>query len=159
MSAALFRLLDAVGRRRALAGWLTAVLAALVVAGGVAAGAGQQSAAALPRPVAGEATGAATPAAAAAVAPSLQGIVVEVRPRALAILTKRGRLVVAPTDAATRYRKGGRSVPRAAIQRGQSVIVLGRRDGQGRLRAVGVIVRGTVALPATGAAPLSPPTT
>ncbi len=150
---ALFRLLDAAARHRAATGLLTGVVAAVAIVGGVVLGAS--------RPVtAAPGDEARSPAAVerfstvAAGRTALQGVVIAVRPQGFALRTPNGRTVLVRVDAQTQIRRGGRNVGRAALRRAQRVVVLGRVQPNGVLRALGVAIRGQVNLPRPAPTPL-----
>lgn len=154
MSGLLYRLLDAVGRRRALTGWLTAAAAGLALTGGVLAGSGHAPAVAAPGPP----TAGARPNV-ATVTPgrtSLQGIVTDVRPQGFALRLQNGRTVVVRTDDKTAYRKAGKPTGREGLERGARVVVLGKVQPNGRLRARAVAFRGQVPAPKRPAPALPP---
>jgi hypothetical protein len=143
MGDSLYRLLDAVAHHRRLAAWTVAAVAALALTGGVALGEAAGSAAnRVPAPAPAPAR--AAPTTLPQNRTAVQGVVLEVRPRGLLLLMGNGRRTVVITDAATAYRRDGHAVSRAALRRGQRVVVLGRVGEAGFLRARVVALRGQV---------------
>ncbi len=148
MGDALYRLLDALAHHRRVAAWAVPAVTALALTGGVAFGAAAGSAvnrAPAPAPAPARMALTTLPQDRTAV----QGVVLEIRPRGLLLRMGNGRLTMVVTDAATVYRRDGRAVPRATLQRGQRVLVLGRVGEAGFLRARVVALRGQVRLPPT----------
>ncbi|MBI2761897.1 MAG: hypothetical protein HYX51_10795 [Chloroflexi bacterium] len=144
MNARLFRLLDLMRRRRALSSWVVGLSASLLLVGGAIVGAGDRQPA-----FADEAAmmQQAETAPAATVAPgvtSLRGVIVAVRPRALRLLTEDGRVVVVRPAANVTLRRAGKAIAQQQLQRGQKVVVLGRVQQDGALRARSIAVRGQV---------------
>lgn len=141
MGEALDQVLAAIARYRGVVVWTVALVAALALTGGAALGV-------VVRSDSGQAPLPATappPAVLETLPPGraiVQGVVLEVRPRGLLLRMGNGRRTIVITDAATVYRRDGRSVPRATLQRGQRVLALGHVGEAGFLRARVVALRG-----------------
>jgi hypothetical protein len=149
------QILAAIARHRGVVVWMVALVTGLALTGGAALGAVVRFAS---DPASTPAT--APPSAVLETLPpgraTVQGVVLEVRPRGLLLRMGNGRRTIVITDAATVYRRDGRSVPRATLQRGQRVLALGHVGEAGFLRARVVALRGQPRPPQAG---LPDPTT
>ena len=150
MNRHLFRILLAANRHRA---WTTAFLAVVVmlcVGGGVAAGMSRPAptGATIGTTAELERAGDRPPVTVQKGVVSLNGVIVNIGPRALRVRLDDGRVVTVATPDATKYRKAGKDLRREELLKGALVVILGRSQDNGNFRATSVTVRGQVATPA-----------
>jgi hypothetical protein len=144
MNARLFRLLDLMRRRRALSSWVVGLSATLLFLGGAIIGAGTRQPAFADEAAMIQQAESAPAVTVAAGVTSLRGVIVGVRPRALRVLTEGGRVVTVRPGANVILRRKGKPITQQQLQRGQKVVVLGRAQPDGALRARSIAVRGQV---------------
>ncbi len=154
MSDRAFRLFEFIGRRRAATSWLLGVAAIVAIAGGAWFGTASSNPAEA-RTAQGDDSTRQLPATVAAGRRSLQGVIVQVRPRVILVRAEDGSVMRVAVDERTTIRRSGVTVPRDSLAGGMRVLVLGRTRDDGSMRAAVVAVRGSS--PATAPAANRPP--